>query len=254
MSAEAELATISDQADHSKVVTVCLAVAGGLAFYALVMVLVIRLLRRGCKKRADAKSPKTITVLKRENMSPPSSSSPSASECEVHLDIEKQPDTLPQPLLAQQQHSHEGPHSPKQLQLLLHEKLQQSRSRTGRQLQEQPQAPLQQAQAQAQSNVPRGMASAWLARQEELDARGSESGSEIGRAPSFETACGSLTSRPAVPLSAVQFTSPNFASHARSSSRASNSRTPGSSDGSTPKTPNSGSERARAFNEQLMSI
>ena len=252
------MSTEADQAIHSQVVTVCLAVAGGLACYALVMVLVIRLLRRGCKKRAgpaSPKSPKNITVLKRENLSPPSSSSPSGSECDVQIEIDPQPDSVPQPLLAQQQYSHEeGPHSPKRLQMLLHDKLQESKSRVEQQLLEQPQAPLQQAQEQTQPNLPRGMASAWLARMMDLDARGSGPSSEIGRAPSFESACGTLSSHPAVPLSAVQFTSPNFASRARSSSRASNSRTPGSSDGSTPKTPNSGSERARAFTEKLMTI
>ena len=98
----------------------------------------------------------------------------------MQIEIDPQPDSVPQPLLAQQQYSHEeGPHSPKRLQMLLHDKLQESKSRVEQQLLEQPQAPLQQAQEQTQPNLPRGMASAWLARMMDLDARGSGPSSEI---------------------------------------------------------------------------
>ena len=83
-------------------ITVSFAVAGGLAFYALLMLLAVRLCRRGtCVARREPLAAKAVTVeqarAKAGDGSPPSSSSPSGSECgenEVVLAIEQTP--LPQ--------------------------------------------------------------------------------------------------------------------------------------------------------------
>jgi len=74
----------------SPAITVAVTVSLGIVAYAIAMVMLMYFVRRWCKQSAEPIQ-KTVTVVpgkRAHGASPPSSSSPSASECEVEINVD----------------------------------------------------------------------------------------------------------------------------------------------------------------------